>query len=427
MGTEGTGHMAEDVTRDFGQAERTEIVGENDPSATTLATGGFTVDTEIMTTNGPIRIDELTRSHEVYALNLTTKLVKPKPVLDIEQIEYKGPLIKISTRRSDLHIAPDHRIPFETKEIDRIRTQRAGDLPERVHYKFVNDWQFPSRDRLDTIEITDFAEECEFCVKHDCHGHTFRAALPDGCEPIRRNSHYGYFFDPETFEQHREEIENVATEVEVHSGPNYWRRPFQFEGDDFIEFLGWYIAEGSITENSSSNTTEIGFAQKTAKHREALQELFSRMGVSVSTGKNGFSFSSPLYARVLTSLCGDKTFEKQLPEFVFKLPTEQQTVLFKTLLAGDGNQKETYYTTSDKLANDMLRLALHLGYKPRYSKRQRTWQLYHWDTNDGFQSEVNVSRTSTSNPLYRLTVSDYSAVVAGRNGAFQWCGVSKVA
>ncbi len=39
---------------------------------------------------------------------------------------------------------------------------------------------------------------------------------------------------------------------------------------------------------------------------------------------------------------------------------------------------------------------------------------------------VNVSTTLTQAVLYRLTVADYGTVLAGRNGRFQWIGVSNI-
>jgi len=45
---------------------------------------------------------------------------------------------------------------------------------------------------------------------------------------------------------------------------------------------------------------------------------------------------------------------------------------------------------------------------------------------DGFRSSQNVSTVQTDNPVYRLTIEDFCLIMAGRNGKFQWIGVSNV-
>jgi DNA polymerase I len=69
---------------------------------------------------------------------------------------------------------------------------------------------------------------------------------------------------------------------------------------------------------------------------------------------------------------------------------------------------------------------LELGMKPRYNKSD-IWQIHLSTLNDGFKSSRNVSECFVDGPMYRLAVEDFSVVMAGRNGKFQWVGVSAVA
>ena len=93
---------------------------------------------------------------------------------------------------------------------------------------------------------------------------------------------------------------------------------------------------------------------------------------------------------------------------------------------GDGDEYGTFYTSSPDLASNVLRLMLELGMKPRYNKRD-VWQMHLSTLNDGFKSSRNVSEVIHREPMYRLAVEDFSIVMAGRNGKFQWVGVSAVA
>lgn len=65
--------------------------------------------------------------------------------------------------------------------------------------------------------------------------------------------------------------------------------------------------------------------------------------------------------------------------------------------------------------------------KPRHTYRDGIWQIYVREVNDGFVSRDHVRRVASDDDLYRLTLADYSAVMAGRDGKFQWVGVSNVA
>jgi len=95
-------------------------------------------------------------------------------------------------------------------------------------------------------------------------------------------------------------------------------------------------------------------------------------------------------------------------------------------LDGDGNDWGVYYTSSDQLARDVLQLCVEVGLKPRYGRRNEMWQLYIGQVNDRLSPDRQVSRIDIESCLYRLTVADYSVVLMGRNGKFQWVSVSRV-
>jgi DNA polymerase I len=296
------------------------------------------------------------------------------------------------------------------------------------YYRFVNEWRPSRRSRTETVDITDHLETFQARATTSDHGHTFRAALPDGCEPSYVNSHSGYHFDPETFKRYQTAIEAAADEVSVREGRNQRTRPYVFDGDDFIELVGWFVTEGSVHWPDDRQTALVMIAQDTPEGRDRIAALFDRLGISVSETAKRFTFGSSVFGSLLESMCGGRSRTKQLPEFVWTLPREQQRLLCRVLLAGDGNDQGTYYTASDKLASDVLRLALELGYKPRYTHRETgCWQVYFSEGNDGFRHSKNVDTVTSQEPLYRLTVADFSAIMAGRRGRFQWVGTSGVA
>ena len=398
-------------------------------SATTVPTeeavGGFAADTEVMTTGGPVCVGELTTEDQVYALDPTTQLVKVKPVRATERCRVTK-LVEIRTRRADLRVTPDHPIVYRTKSIAQPRFTRAGDLNEREYYQFINQWRRPSREPRSEIDITDLTDEYQACVTRSMHGHTFRAALPDGCEPIYRSRDVGYCFDAETFKRFQSKLEALGDAVAVRAKRGHRPQPYRFDADAFIQFIGWFVSEGSIHRSADRETSEVQIAQEKSNHRRTIRALFEELGFDVSIDDRSFSFGSYLYGQLLGRLCGRRSSERRLPEFVWELSRGQQRLLLEVLLDGDGNEQRTYYTASDQLAGDILRLCLELGIKPRYSFRRGTWQVFVNAVNDGFVASNHVKRISTSASVYRVTVEDYTTVMAGKNGRFQWVGTSRV-
>lgn len=344
--------------------------------ALALSNGGFSVDTHVFTQAGAVPVVELSVGTLVYALDPTTKLIKLKPVTAVERVSSNSSLVTLETRRADIRVSPSQRIPYCTKSRSAVQFKQARELDEQSYYKFVNDWRRLPGTVLETVDITDFVDDYEICASCEAHGHTVRAALPEGCEPVRNNGHTGYHFDAETFKRYQSEIEAIAEEVTIRHGLNHHRRPYRFTGDDFIQFIGWFVTEGSVYWSSSSDTAQVKLAQENESYRESIAALLERMGIKTYTNERGSSFGSKVFGCLLEDLCGRGSHHKHLPSFVWDLSEDQQRLLLQVLLWGDGNERQTYYTVSDRLAMDILRLCVELGFKPRYTRRRNTWQIY---------------------------------------------------
>jgi DNA polymerase I len=391
-----------------------------------LSDGGFTGDTEVMTTDGPRPISDLASGEQLYAIDPTTRLTKPKELVEVQRCNYEASLISIQSRRSDLRVHPKQRIPYTTKQIDTVRIQRAGNLSEKREYRLLNEWKTTHSQGLRQVDITDYVSEYEMCAATDCHGHSFRAALPDGCEPCRRNSHIGYFFDPATFKRFQADIESIAADVTIHGGPNHRRGPYKFDGDDFIQLLAWYITEGNVSWKETSDSAQVKIAQESKEYRRSIASLFTRLGIETCETDRHFQFGSVIFGELLERFCGSGSKNKHLPEFIWSLSQAQKQLILEVLLWGDGNDRGTYYTASERLAGDVLRLCTELGIKPAYRTRRGVWQVYVRSVNDGLDSTRNVGLADSPGDLYQLTLRDYSFVLAGRNGRFQWIGVGGV-
>lgn len=380
----------------------------------------------VITTDGPKLVTELSGGDVLYTFDPSTSQLEQKPLLKVDSVPFSGSLVNIQGKRCDLLLHPDQQVPFCTPSIDAVRFQRAGDLHNRSYYKFVNTWTAPRYSATESIDITEFIDDYEIRATSEAHGHTFRAALPDDCLPCRKNSHTGYYFDSQTFKRYQRELEAAADELSIVGGRKQRGRPFRFTTLDFVEFLGWFITEGSVTWRKKRNTATVQIAQQKPEHRETIQALLTRMGFEFQSTPRAFQFGSAFYGRLLTTLCGGSSKERRLPDLIWSLPSGQKREFFETLMAGDGNRHGTYYTISERLARDLCQFVLFLGMKPRYIRRDDLWELYISERNDGFVPKTNVKTVQSAGELYRLSVKDTTVVMAGRGGKFQWCGLSAV-
>jgi DNA polymerase I len=387
------------------------------------ATRGLTGETEVITTDGLARVATLAPGTDVYTLDLDTGLATTTAIRSVER-RVVDTLVAIETRRADLRVAANHPIPFTTRDISRPRLVRAGAVDGRAAYLFVNDWRRPPLPEPAQVDITDWLhdDEYELCATFEAHGHTVRAALPAGCDPIRRNGTVGYCFDPPTFKRYQATIERLADYVAIHAGPNHHRRPYRFAADDFLRLLGWYITEGSVYWPETSHTAQVTIAQETPSHRRAIASLFDRLGITVQQNDQRFAFGSVVFGRLLERLCGGTSHTKQLPPFIWEWSQASQRLLLDVLLKGDGDARGTYYTASTRLAHDLLRLCVECGVKPRYTRRGDMWRVYVRNVNDGFRPEQHVRRFHRPWTVYDLTLEDGAVVMAGRNGRLQWVG-----
>jgi len=149
-----------------------------------------------------------------------------------------------------------------------------------------------------------------------------------------------------------------------------------FDIEDWAEFLGWYISEGSTWYKP-----EIGkYAVQITQRLDANPENVARIAALLDRMRLPFSFSKPKTFSIsrkqlaaYTKQFG-KCDEKFLPEEVFEWPVVARERLLESLMLGDGRKGKTkigwlsgsgYCTTSLRLAKDVERLCFGLGISTR--------------------------------------------------------------
>lgn len=140
-----------------------------------------------------------------------------------------------------------------------------------------------------------------------------------------------------------------------------------FNSVDFMELLGWFIAEGCMInrlDNSEINSFQISQSKENTRIR--INNLLIRMGLKYRTDKQSFTISNKVLADIfrLQGKCRDKF----IPKEYLSLSTELLQSLYTGLMLGDGCNN-IYYTLSEKLKDDFSELCVKLGFAVYVSER----------------------------------------------------------
>ena len=411
----------------------------------------FTPDTDVLTPEGVRNIRDLDVGDEVYSLDPETQRMEVKPVTETHAYpEYRGDLVDIETSTIDFSVTPNHRMLVRKDDTngaswEDFRFVEAGDLNESSHYELPHGWEGPDGERLETVDLTELLDgDYEVWANNDVHGHTLAAEVgyyPDKMEKQGADG-TGYVFSAAEFEKHRAYLDEHCSEFYVHAERGRKWVPRFYDGDDFLELLAWYITEGSVYtsedkqfgEQFRGSATTIQLAQEAVADggepdgHTTIGELLNRLGFDYYVDDRSYQFTSRLLGRWLEETCGENSFEKRIPEFVFEASREQKDRFLDTLIAGDGDRQVSswrYSTASDQLRDDVLRLCAHLGRTASYNRDSGSWRIY--CTEDGknsFRMHRSGSRSTADDGAYCVTVQDNNTLLAGRNGKYQFVGNS---
>lgn len=218
--------------------------------------------------------------------------------------------------------------------------------------------------------------------------------------------------------------------------------------DDFLRFLGWYIAEGCIQMGSPSICQGVGpladeMSATLARLRLDVREAVGNPG----TGGSVRGWKARVRARVHPELSRWFVEEfpqgaaiKHIPRFVWDLSQRQKRILLDALLQGDGSEGNglqqgtwKYTTTSPRLADDVQRLVLELGRSAKVGRRPGR-KPHHADQytvyigREGYRERDlvlrrHLARVPYSGKVWCLTVPT-GAYVTRRNGCVSFQGNS---
>ncbi len=151
--------------------------------------------------------------------------------------------------------------------------------------------------------------------------------------------------------------------------------------EDFLRFLGYYLAEGHLEGNgtvviTNSNKKIIEDVKKIS------QELFGidpscRDVFGYGKSKHITICSALLYRLIISLGCG-KTHNKRVPSFVYGTPKKKICALLKGIYSGDGSfykNELSFDSKLRKLVEDVTYLLLSLGIVGRISKNKTKYRV----------------------------------------------------
>lgn len=223
----------------------------------------------------------------------------------------------------------------------------------------------------------------------------------------------------------------------------------EFKMDDWLEFLGYYLSEGSVQRKNGVPYRVHITQTKSQENIEKIGACIARLGYEVRYDGHSYAISDKQLAAYLAPL--GKCYEKHIPREFLELSSRQLLILFDALMLGDGHIRErtghrSYGTSSRKLADDMQELALKIGISANVTVTLpgghqgtirerpviRKMPYYTVSFIDGFRRNMNepmincgqrrnITKAPYSGKIYCVEVPDH-VIYVRRNGKPVWCG-----
>jgi DNA modification methylase len=222
--------------------------------------------------------------------------------------------------------------------------------------------------------------------------------------------------------------------------------------DDWLEFLGYFISEGSTTKYlNKCGQYIVQIRQKNGWKKDKIHECLKRLPFHfkeiIGDGGRFLIYKKQLYD--FLSVLG-KSKDKHVPFEFKKLCKAQLKILFDALMLGDGSKTTpdgllTYHTVSPTLRDDVCELMLKIGHSPSVTGRIRehggtivkadgTSYIIHSDKiqydiraktseNIKLHPSENFTTEQHDGPVYCVEVPSH-VIYVRRNGKCCWCGNS---
>lgn len=364
-------------------------VGQQVPKGYVLGGLGncFDKQTEVLTNKGWKKFSDLDKTETVATLNIKTKEIQyQKPTAYIDKTYDKMYKFKNGHKNIDFVVSEDHNMLIQLHQNQQMKLKQLKDLPNRSYIRLKN------------------------------------------------------------FKWSGKEVdEYIIPEIEVKINQfNYTKKipKINIKMDTWLEFLGWWLSDGSMCNTGVNNAVIITQSFNNIKKRIKIKRLLKKLPFNFSACKNGdFLITSAILHSDLWKY-GQKN-KKCIPKFVFNLSPRQIRIFLDAYWLGDGwqHKKTKYYIFGEKqLADQVQELILKAGgygiinefdplkrkNKAFINKREVKATKKYWvitETKYNFCSIVKnkIEEINYNDHAYCLTVNNHTLYVR-RNGKAMFCG-----
>ncbi len=403
-------------------------------------TGCYDEQTEVLTENGWKFFKDVEGNEKVYTLSEDNSIELHKPT-DYFEYKYEGEMYKFKAKSFDLLVTPNHRMVVDGMRDKKRTFVEAQDFKPSSYF-------IPKGGSWKGEERKLFAVPSVKILK----GIGSKTSIPqEQLVVIREMREEGNTFQEisEKFNYDKITIFNVCKKDNYGQGGVTVKEiapEIKVEMDDWLRFFGIWVAEG-CTDNEKIALTHgyrTVISQNEGKVKKEIEELLKRMPFKYSVERRGEQVKFVIFSKQLWTYLrqfGNK-YEKFIPKDLKNLSKRQIKILFDWMVMGDGHVRKTsgqinYWTSSEKLADDIQEIVLKLGWMATLSKRKKKSAFIDGrKINSGViytigvqQSNYyrfrknNISKENYSGNVYCLEVQNNTLFVR-RKGKVSWCGNS---
>ena len=216
------------------------------------------------------------------------------------------------------------------------------------------------------------------------------------------------------------------------------RSDLNLDVNDWLKFLGIYLAEGTMLKQQKSQMYKIQIAGVKEREKDYIRQVLKNIGVIALELKDRFTFNNQRIFEHMKNmgLLGVKSYDKSVPKFIFSCDSSQIKSFLEGYFMGDGCQQgenKNYYTSSLKMANDLQTLIFLSGKVSNvYVRKPRTSTMKDGRVVCGIHNEHRVSECYVGNlsldkkkdmeiktykgKVYCAEMPTYHTLVTRRNG-----------
>lgn len=389
------------------------VIGTGDKSEYLLGYFCYDEETRALTKEGLKRYDELRPGDIVFALNLGNNKIEERKVKAVYAFNYRGRLIHFFGEHVDLLVTPNHRLvvnlqhhKLKISHKPRFETAESAKRREHVHLPVPIPWEgkFDPPSRM-TLSIIQKGVQRTFTI--DTNDWLYLFGLLIGHEHATR--------------------ERITTCVESSL----------LKQECVLTSKG--LGQLTIAKREPGAKTCITFEShfslpEVERASGKLKAILSKYGISNSASRNAIRFSYPEFHDLFVE-CSNSIRNKQIPQSLLDYPAKYLKHLFKGLMDANGYSHNTYHTTSQKLALQVVELCLKLGLLPRLLVRQsRITRRKDIGTEVNYEVHFKKARTQTikgsKNEQYGgivwcPSIDSLENLIVERNGCFAISGNTK--